>query len=243
MLRQLLLLCTLPKFVIPNLSSQLAGVQFILAEDMDWFLLSAVKLASMSSSASVAFYVASDSINHVALFSSGIAAAVLASSSDGNAGPRDWVVLTSEVLNNATDSSTVDTLGDLFMLSQCDHMIGTEFSTFTSLAAALGAHRPVIVGAHAAIKFGRNKMIRVSRSSAIRCDIGDSFDSSYFTICQNNRIACESAIVRQPFYSPVFLSRLEHMNFTEMGNCRFDMQQKELDAARRWYDNLYDVFE
>jgi len=193
-------------------------VQYVLAEDMDWFLFCALKLASSSSSSSVAFYVASDSIKHVLAFSKGIAAA-------------------------ASDSSTVDSLGDLFMLSLCDHMIGTEFSTFTSLAAALGAHRPVIVGAHAAMRFGRNKMIRVSQYSPIRADIGGYFAQVLDCDKDKGRLACDSAAIRQPFFGPTYLSTLEHMNITPMGNCRLDMRSREVEEASLWYENMYDVFE
>jgi hypothetical protein len=57
------------------------GLQYLLPEDMRWFLMCAVKLATWSSSSSVAFYVASDSTKHVGLFARGIADA--ASSSTG----------------------------------------------------------------------------------------------------------------------------------------------------------------
>ena len=218
-------------------------MQYVLAEDMDWFLFCALKLASSSSSSSVAFYVASDSIKHVLAFSKGIAAAASTAASNAAVGRRDWAVLTSEVLNNASDSSTVDSLGDLFMLSLCDHMIGTEFSTFTSLAAALGAHRPVIVGAHAAMRFGRNKKIRVSQYSPIRADIGGYFAQDLDCDKDKGRLACDSAAIRQPFFGPTYLSTLEHMKITPMGNCRLDMRSREVEEASLWYENMYDVFE
>ena len=215
-------------------------MQYILGEDMDWFIFCAQKLASSLPSSSVAFYVASDSIKHVAAFTAGITAAA-AAFSGGGAGRGDWAVVTSEVLNNATDSATADALADVFMLSLCDDMIGTEFSTFTSLAAALGAHRPVIVGAHAAMRFGRSKMIRVSHSSPIRADIGEYL--SHFFQCEGDRIVCEARDIRLPFHAPTYLSTLEFMNLTLPGRCRLDMWMKEVEQARRWYDNLYDVLE
>jgi len=83
---------------------------------MGWFLFCAQKLASSSSSSSVAFYVASDSLKHVSAFTRGIAA-VTASAPSGRRGKREWVVLTAEVLNNSTDSWTGDTFGDLMVVT------------------------------------------------------------------------------------------------------------------------------
>jgi hypothetical protein len=39
--------------------------------------------------------------------------------------PRDWAALISEILNNTADSSTADSLSDLFMQPLCDQLIGT----------------------------------------------------------------------------------------------------------------------
>jgi len=82
---------------------------------LDWFLFCAQKLASSASSSSVAFYVASDSLMHVSAFARGIAAA--AASAPGGQTTKEWVVLTAEVLNNATDSWTGDTFGDLMVIA------------------------------------------------------------------------------------------------------------------------------
>ena len=210
----------------------------MIAEDIDWFLHCALELASSSSSSSVAFYVASDSIKHMAAFANGVATAAASDSVGGN-GRRNWAVVTSEILNNTTDSSTVDTFADLLMLSLCDDFIGTEFSTFTTLAAALGAHRPVIVGARAALRFGRNSIIRVSSSIPIRNDI--SCEESFFSNCYDDRLACESLAVVEPYFNPFFVSKLGHMNMTWTGKCRTDRWPKEVEEARRWYDSLYDV--
>ena len=207
---------------------------------MDWFLFSALKLASSFASSSVAFYVASDSMKHIAAFANGVAAAA-ASDADGGNGRRTWAVITAEILNNTTDSSTVDTFEDLMMLSLCDDIIGTEFSTFTTLAAALGAHRPVIVGARAALRFGRNKMIRVSSESPICNDVGDGL-GFVPRDCDSNRLACEAHAVEEPYFNPLFASKLGHMNLTWEGKCRLDLWPKEVGEAKRWYDHLYDVF-
>jgi hypothetical protein len=194
-----------------------------------------LQLASSSSSSSVAFYVASDSIKHIAAFASGIGAAV---ASDGRGGRKTLAVVTAEILNNTTDSTTVDTFADLMMLSLCDDMIGTEFSTFTSLAAALGAHRPVIVGARAALRFGRNSIIRVSSSIPIRNDVGEE---AVVPNCYDDMLACESLAVVEPYFNPFFMSKLGHMNLTWTGKCRTDLWPKEVNEAKRWYDSLYDV--
>ena len=95
-------------------TSSSTGSQYLLPEDMDWFLFCAQKLASSSSSSSVAFYVASDSLKHVSAFAKGIAAAA-SSALSGRRGKREWSVFTAEVLNNATDSWTGDTFGDLMV--------------------------------------------------------------------------------------------------------------------------------
>ena len=208
----------------------------MIAEDIDWFLHCALELASSSSSSSVAFYVASDSIKHMAAFASGIGAAV---ASDGRGGRKTLAVVTAEILNNTTDSTTVDTFADLMMLSLCDDMIGTEFSTFTTLAAALGAHRPVIVGARAALRFGRNSIIRVSASIPVRNDVCGG--ESVIPNCYDDRLACESLAVVEPYFNPFFVSKLGHMNLTWTGKCRTDRWPKEVDEAKRWYDSLYDV--
>ncbi len=213
-----------------------AGQQYVIAEDIDWFLHCALELASSSSSSSVAFYVASDSIKHMSAFASGIGAAV---ASDGRGGRKKMAVITAEILNNTTDSTTVDTFADLVMLSMCDDLIGTEFSTFTTLAAALGAHRPVIVGARAALRFGRNSIIRVSSSIPIRNDV--CCEESFFSFCYDDRLACESLAVSEPYFNPFFVSKLGHMNLTWTGKCRTDRWPNEVEEARRWYDNLYDV--
>jgi hypothetical protein len=184
----------------------------------------------------VAFYVASDSIKHMAAFASGIGAAV---ASDGRGGRKTLAVVTAEILNNTTDSTTVDTFTDLMMLSLCDDMIGTEFSTFTTLAAALGAHRPVIVGARAALRFGRNSIIRVSSSSPFRNDVCGG--EIVIPNCYDDRLACESLAVVEPYFNPFFVSKLGHMNLTWTGKCRTDRWPKEVDEAKRWYDSLYDV--
>ena len=94
--------------------SSSTGSQYLLPEDMDWFLFCAQKLAASPSSSSVAFYVASDSLRHMVAFAKGIAAAA-ASASNGRRGKSEWVVLTAEVFNNATDSWTGDTFGDLMV--------------------------------------------------------------------------------------------------------------------------------
>jgi hypothetical protein len=223
------------------------GRQYLLPEDMDWFLFSAQKLASLSSRMSVAFYVASDSIRHVGIFAKGITMAAAMSCSEGVC--RDWAVFTAENLNNSTDSSTADSMIDLIMLSMSDHLIGTEFSTFTTLAASLGAHRPVIVGARAAQKFGRHKMIRVSHSSPIRTDFGASFPHE---TCFHDILACESHVVDRTFFTPMFISKIGFMNASlywgkvdgqqNSSKCRPELWDKETKMARQWYENLYDVF-
>jgi hypothetical protein len=225
------------------------GRQYLLPEDMHWFLFSAQKLASLSSRKSVAFYVASDSIRHVGIFAKGITMAAAMSCSEGVC--RDWAVFTAENLNNSTDSSTADSIIDLIMLSMSDHLIGTEFSTFTTLAASLGAHRPIIVGARAAQKFGRNKMIRVSRSSPLRTDFGTSFP---YVTCNDDILACESHVVDQTFFTPMFVSEIGFMNASlywerihggaggNLNICRPELWDKETKKAREWYENLYDVF-
>lgn len=236
------------------------GLQYLLPEDMDWFLFCAVKLASWSSSSSIAFYVASDSTKHVGLFARGIAAAA-SSSTGGIDVKRNWAVFTAEVVNNATDSWTSDSFADVMMLSLCDHLIGTEFSTFTTLAAALGAHRPVIVGARAAQTFGRNKLIRVSRSSPVRTDFGDGPPT--WKPCMRNILSCESHVVDDTFFVPMFLSEIGFMNAslhwavdygsngqqyvasaTEsfVNKCQPNLFIEEIKEARRWYENLYDIF-
>lgn len=226
------------------------GRQFLLPEDMDWFLFSAKKLASLSSRMSVAFYVASDSIRHLGIFAKGISMAAAMSCSEGVC--HDWAVFTAGILNNQTDSSTADAMIDLIMLSMSDHLIGTEFSTFTALAASLGAHRPVIVGARAAQKFGRNKMIRVSHSSPVRNDFGAG---SPYESCFHDILACESHAADRTFFTPMFISSIGFMNASlywkktdggvagkNQNRCRPEVWDKEIKIARQWYENLYDVF-
>lgn len=45
------------------------------------------------------------------------------------------------------DTDTLISVLDLFVLAQCDDLIVTHYSTFSSVAASLGLHRPVVVGA------------------------------------------------------------------------------------------------
>lgn len=169
--------------------------------------------------------------------------AAAASSSGVGHVNKDWAVFTAEIFNNAMDCSTADSLLDLMMLSLSDHLIGTEFSTFTSLAAALGAYRPVIVGARAAQRFGRNKVIRVSHSSPIRIDNG--YTPSVWP-CVN--FFCESygGRVDENLFAPMFYSAVGFMNesfhfFNGAERCRPDLWEKQVYEARRWYENLYDV--
>ena len=58
-----------------------------------------------------------------------------------------WQVHTSPVVSSVCDTDTLSSILDMFVLAQCDDLIVTQYSTFSSVASSLGLHRPVVVGA------------------------------------------------------------------------------------------------
>jgi hypothetical protein len=52
-----------------------------------------------------------------------------------------WRVFTSPVMTATSDTDTFNSMLDMFILSACDDLIVTQWSTFSSVASSLGLHR------------------------------------------------------------------------------------------------------
>jgi hypothetical protein len=65
----------------------------------------------------------------------------------------------SPVVSSVCDSDTSNSIFDMFVLSQCDQLIVTHHSTFSTVASSLGLHRPVVVGAALNEDLGQGRRI------------------------------------------------------------------------------------
>jgi hypothetical protein len=107
--------------------------QYLVPEDFPQFVRAVAAAAGRRSSVGV--YIASDSHEHIARIKN----ALLAVNSD-------WNIHHAPFASHTSDASTYDALFDALVLAQCDDFIATAGSTFSHLAAALGALVPIVIG-------------------------------------------------------------------------------------------------